>query len=307
MASLWTRGGISWRSFLVQLYDQVWEDDVLGRCSELAYVFLFSVFPLLLFLTTLLGYLAGASVGLRAMLFEYLARVSPSREVAALLQTTLAEITAARGGAKLSISLLAALWLASNGMLAIGRTLNAACGLKENRAWWHRRLVAVVLTVAFAVLIVCGLGMIFYGGLVGEALAGRLGIDHLFTLGWRLLRWPVALVFVTFSFDLVYNFAPNLRGVYARHWGTPGAITAVGLWLAASFGYQRYLVTFRSYATAYGSLGAVILLLIWFYLTAFAVLMGGEVNSEIAKLGMKRSVFKELIRPQSPPRRQRRK
>src|SRR6476620_7615191 len=97
MASLWTRGGISWRRFLVQLYDQVWEEDVLGRCSELAYVFLFSVFPLLLFLTTLLGYLAGSSVGLRAMLFEYLARVSPSREVAALLQTTLAEITAARG------------------------------------------------------------------------------------------------------------------------------------------------------------------------------------------------------------------
>jgi membrane protein len=283
MASLWTRSGLSWRKFAVRLYDQIWEDDLLGRCGELAYVFLFSIFPLLLFLTTLLGYMAGASAELRADLFAYLARVSPSRDVAELLQNTLAEITAARGSAKLSISLLAAIWLASNGMLGVGRTLNTACGLKETRPWYLRRLVAVALTVFFSILIIGGLGMIFYGGLVGETLATRLGIDHAFTLTWRVLRWPLALVFVLFSFDLVYNFAPNLKGVFTRHWGTPGAVTAVGLWLAASLGYQRYLMYFSAYTTAYGSIGAVILLLVWFYLTAFALLMGGEVNSEIAK------------------------
>lgn len=291
MASLWTRGGLTWWKLGVRLYDQIWEDDVFGRCGELAYVFLFSVFPLLLFLTTLLGYLAGASSGLRTTLFDYLGRVSPSRDVAALLQNTLADITAARGGAKLSLSLLAALWLASNGILGVGRSLNTACGFKETRPWWWRRLIAVALTVAFSILIVCGLGLIFYGGIVGEALAGRLGMDHLFTLSWRLLRWPVALLFVILSFDMVYNYAPNLRGAYPRHWGTPGAVTAVGLWLAASLGYQRYLAYFKSYATAYGSIGAVILLLSWFYLTAFALLMGGEVNSEIAR---------ELERPKPP-------
>jgi len=281
--SLWTLSGLSWRKLTVRLYNQIWEDDLFGRCAELAYVFLFSVFPLLLFLTTLLGYLAGASADLRADLFAYLARVSPSRDVAELLQNTLADITATRGSAKLSISLLAAIWLASNGMLGVSRTLNTACGLKETRPWYLRRLVAVALTVFFSILIVCGLGMIFYGGLVGETLAARLGIDHAFTVTWRVLRWPLALVFVVFSFDLVYNFAPNLKGVFSRHWGTPGAVTAVGLWLAASFGYQSYLSYFSAYTTAYGSIGAVILLLVWFYLTAFALLMGGEVNSEIGK------------------------
>jgi len=282
-SSLWTRGELTWRQFVWRLYEQVWEDDVFGRCGELAYIFLFSVFPLLLFLTTLLGYIAGTSQELRSSLFDYLARVSPDRDVAALLQNTLADITAARGGAKLSLSLVATLWLASNGMLGVGRSLNLACGFKETRPWWWRRLIAVVLTVWFSILVVCGLGLIFYGGMVGEALAERLGIDHLFTLAWRIFRWPVALLFVILSFDMVYNFAPNLKGAYARHWGTPGAVTAVGLWIAASLGYQRYLIYFKSYTTAYGSIGAVILLLVWFYLTAFALLMGGEVNSEIAK------------------------
>lgn len=283
MAVLWTRSGLSWRKLGVRLYHQVWEDDVFGRCGELAYVFLFSVFPLLLFLTTLLGYVAWSSADLRADLFAYLARISPSKDVADLLQNTLAEIAVTRGSAKLSISLLAAIWLASNGMMGIGRTLNTACGLKETRPWYLRRLIAIILTVLFSILIACGLGMIFYGGLVGEALASRLGIDHAFTVSWRILRWPLALVFVLISFDLVYNFAPNLKGRFSRHWLTPGAVTAVGLWLAASFGYQRYLVYFKSYTTAYGSIGAVIFLLVWFYLTAFALLMGGEVNSEIAK------------------------
>jgi membrane protein len=299
-SSLWTRGELSWRQLMWRIYGQIWEDDVLDRCGELAYVFLFSVFPLLLFLTTLLGYIAGTSSELRSSLFEFLGRVSPNREVAALLQNTLADITAARGGAKLSLSLLATLWLASNGMLGVGRSLNLACGFKETRPWWWRRLVSLVLTVAFSVLVVSGLGLIFYGGVVGEALAERLGIDHFFTLTWRFCRWPVALLFVVLSFDMVYNFAPNLKGAYARHWWTPGAVTAVGLWVAASLGYQRYLIYFKSYMTAYGSIGAVILLLIWFYLTAFSMLMGGEVNSEIAK-ELKRLHDKNL--PERPVRR----
>src|SRR5215210_1203240 len=123
MTSLWTRAGLTWKEIGMRLWRQIWEDELLGRCAELAYFFLFSIFPLLLFLTTLLGYLAQASTSLRWNLFWYLARVSPSRDVVALLNNTLTEITVARTGAKLYLSLAVAVWMASNGMLAVSRTL----------------------------------------------------------------------------------------------------------------------------------------------------------------------------------------
>jgi membrane protein len=283
MTSLWTRAGLTWRQFGMRLLRQIWEDEVLGRCAELAYVFLFSVFPLLLFLTTLLGYLAEAYPGLRWSLFTYLARISPSAEVTALLNNTLAEITAARTGAKLYLSLALAVWVASNGMIAVSRTLNTACGLKETRRWWTRRLIAIALTLVFSSLIVCALVLIFYGARLGETLAARLGIGDVFAMLWHFFQWPLVLVFVLISFEIIYNYAPNLGDSPNRQWGTPGAVTGVVLWLLASFGLRAYLSYRHAFTTAYGSLGAVIVLLVWFYLTAFAILMGGEVNSEIAR------------------------
>jgi membrane protein len=283
MTSLWTRAGLTWKQLGWRLWRQIWEDEVLGRCAELAYVFLFSVFPLLLFLTTLLGYLAEANPALRWDLFGYLARISPSRDVTALLNNTLAEITAARTGTKLYLSLATAVWVTSNGMLAVSRTLNTACGLKETRRWWKRRLIAIALTLTFSVLIICALVLIFYGATIGEAVADRLGVGAAFAVAWHLFQWPLVLVFLLISFEMVYNYAPNLGESPHREWGTPGAVTGVTLWLLASFGLRLYLSYRHTYTTAYGSLGAVILLLVWFYLTAFAILMGGEVNSEIAR------------------------
>jgi membrane protein len=281
--SLWTRGGLSFKELARRIFYQIYEDDVSGRCAELAYFFLFSVFPLLLFLTTLLGYVAKASVEARWNLFTYLARVSPSRDITALLSNTLHEITEGRGGAKLSLSLVAAVWVASNGMLAVVRALNTACGLKETRPWWKRRIVAVVLTVTFSVLVVSGFVVLFLGEEIGEAVASRIGIGALFAVAWRVFQWPLALAFLLLAFEMIYNYAPNLGGHHHREWGTPGAVTGVVLWLGATFGLRLYLGWFHTFSTAYGSLGAVILLLVWFYLTGFALLMGGEVNSEIAR------------------------
>jgi membrane protein len=282
MASLWTRAGLTWRQLGWRLWRQIYEDELLGRCAELAYFFLFSIFPLLLFLTTLFGYLAEANPAVRWDFFRYVARVSPSRDVTDLLNHTLTEIRTARTGTKLYLSLAAAIWVSSNGMLAVSRALNTACGLKESRPWWRRRILAILLTLTFAVLAVAALAMIFYGREIGEAIADRLGVGVLFSALWHVcLRWLLILAFAVLSFEIVYNYAPNLGETQGRSWGSPGAVTGVALWLLASFGLRIYLLYFRSYTTAYGSLGAVILLLVWFYLTAFAILMGGEVNSEI--------------------------
>ena len=283
METLWTRAGLTWKEFFLRLWRQIFEDEVLGRCAELAYFFLFSVFPLLLFLTTLLGYLTETNPALRLDLMTYLIRISPSADVSALLTGTLQEITTARTGTKLWLSLAAAIYIASNGMIAVGRTLNTACGFKETRRWWRRRIISVTLTLTFAVLIVCALALIFYGGTIANALADLFGHGSFFATAWRILQWPLILVFLLISFDLVYNYAPNLGDSFSRQWGTPGAVTGVTLFLLVTFGLRLYLVYFRNFTTAYGSLGAVILLLVWFYLTAFAILMGGEVNSEIGR------------------------
>jgi membrane protein len=283
MTSLWTRAGLSWKQLGMRLWRQIWEDELLGRCGELAYFFLFSIFPLLLFLTTLLGYLAGASAELRWILLSYLARLSPNGEVAALLNRTMTEITVARTGAKLYLSLFATIWVASNAMLAVGRTLNTACGLKETRRWWRRRIIAVVLTFTVSVLIVGALALFLYGGAIGEALADSLGIGAAFASAWTLGQWLLVVVFAIIAFELVYNYTPNLGDSPNRQWGTPGAVIGVGLWLTATFGLRLYLSYFHVYTRAYGSVGAVILLLVWFYLSAFALLMGGEINSEIGR------------------------
>lgn len=283
METLWTRAGLTWKEFGLRLWRQIWEDEVLGRCAELAYFFLFSVFPLLLFLTTLLGYLTETNPALRLDLMTYLIRISPSADVSALLTGTLQEITTARTGTKLWLSLTAAIWIASNGMIAVGRTLNTAYGFKETRRWWKRRIIAVILTLTFAVLIVGALALIFYGGTIANTLAELFGHGSFFATAWRILQWPLILVFLLISFDLVYNYAPNLSESFSRQWGTPGAVTGVTLFLLVTFGLRLYLVYFRNFTTAYGSLGAVILLLVWFYLAAFGILMGGEVNSEIGR------------------------
>src|ERR1700733_153030 len=168
MPSLWTRAGMTWRQILRRLWQQVYQDELLGRCAELAYFFLFSIFPLLLFMTTLLGYLAEANPRLQLTLFRWVGRISPSADVTALLNHTLMEIRAARNGTKLYASLAVAVWVASNGMLAVSRTLNTACGLKETRPWWRRRLMAIGLTLSFSLLIVFALRLIFYGAGIGE-------------------------------------------------------------------------------------------------------------------------------------------
>jgi membrane protein len=283
MTSLWTRGGLSLKELARRIFLQIYEDEVLGRSAELAYFFLFSIFPLLLFLTTLLGFVAQASTGTRWNVFAFIARLSPSRDITALLSDTLNEIAAGAGTTKLWLSLAAAVWVASNGMIAVTRALNTACGLKETRRWWRRRLIAVVLTATFSALVISALVILFLGGAIGEVVASRLGIGALFAAMWNLFQWPLVLVFLLLSFDMVYNYAPNLGEHHHREWGTPGAVTGIVLWLGATFGLRLYLSYFHTFSTAYGSLGVVILLLVWLYLTGFALLMGGEVNSEIAR------------------------
>ena len=255
------------------------EHDIFGRAAQLSYYFLLALFPLLLFLVTLLGYFAERGTELRIKLLTYLASVMPPAAIA-LVHSTLDEVSAGRSGSKLSLGVLAALWAASSGMGAISDTLNIAFGVTEKRPWWRARLTAILLTIVVSVFIIVTLVVVLFGGHLVDWLAQHFGFSSAFAVTWKILQWPIALAFLLLMFDLIYYFAPDDRRAHFKLL-SPGAATAVVLWLLVSFGFRGYLHFFNSYSVTYGSLGALIVLMLWFYFTGIAILVGGEVNSEL--------------------------
>jgi len=287
VASVWKLGGLTGRELGRRIWLEVYEGDLFMRAAALSYYFLLALFPLLLFLLAMLGFLAEAGTELRRNLLTYLGRVVP-HSGSQLIYTIIDEIAKDAGGGKLSFGLLAALWFASYGMGAITETLNAAYGVKESRPFWRVRLSAVGLTIMLAVLIISALVLVLYGGEIGKSAASRFGSGGAFRVASHILQWPIVIAFLLLAFALIYYFAPNLhhRNWY---WITPGSAVGAVLWLLVTFCFRIYLYYFDRYSVTYGSLGAVIILMLWFYVTGAAILIGGKVNAEIenatAKMG----------------------
>ena len=279
IASVWRLGGLTRRELARRVWSDVYEGDLLTRAAALSYYFLLALFPLLIFLTAMLGYFAESGTQLRRNLLDYLGSIAP-RTASQLVRATVDEITEAAGTGKLSFGLLAALWFASFGMGAVGDTLNSAYGVRESRPWWRVRLISLGLTGALAALIISALALMLYGGEIGEGLAGRYDLGDAFVSVWSVIQWPIVLAFVLFAFALIYYYAPDLRDQH-WYWITPGSLVGVVLWLLVSFAFRLYLSYFDRYSVTYGSLGAVIILLLWFYLTGAAILVGGKVNAVI--------------------------
>ncbi|PYS74667.1 MAG: ribonuclease [Acidobacteria bacterium] len=284
---------MSQRLLSKEFWRRVWtrseEDEILARAAQLSYFFLLALFPLLVFLITLLGYFNGAGSHLQGKLISYLGGVMPPAALQ-LVVVTLDEVTKSRGTGKLSLGILLALWAASSGVNALAQALNAAYEVRETRPWWKVRLLSLALTITLSVLIISALLIVLYGGQFGEALAGMIHEGDVFAIVWRILQWPIALAFVLVAFVMIYRFVPNVaakregKGLrpsdYRRRWLSPGVVIAIALWLLVSLGFRLYLHFFNSYSATYGSLGALIILMLWFYLTGAAILLGGEINCE---------------------------
>lgn len=285
MASLWRLGNLGWRELLKRVWKEIQEDEVFGRAAELSYYFLLALFPFLIFLTSVLGLVLGSGSGTRQTLFDYLARVMPPSAYQ-LITTTMTEVSAASSGGKISFGILAALWAASNGLSAITTSLNTAYDVEETRPWWKQRITAIGLTIALSVFIISALTLVVAGSWIADWLALTFGLGSTFPLAWKLLQWPVVLGCIIFAFALIYYFAPDLHE-QKWTWLTPGAAIGVAIWLLVSIGFRVYLNFFDSYSATYGSLGAVIILMLWLYFTGIAVLIGGEINSEIENAAAK--------------------
>ena len=281
--SPWKLGGLGARQLAARVWVEALEDEIMDRAAALSYYLLFALFPTLLFLTALLALLPIPN--LMDQLSGYFARVLPG-EAAAVAQTTLREIAGGARGGLLSLGVLLAVWAGSSGMTAVITTLNITFDVKEPRPWWKRRLVAIGLTVGFALFIMSALVLMVFGPRIGSAAAGWLGLGSVFTIAWNAGSVPLVIFFVLVAIQLVYYLAPG--GDQEWSWLTPGAVVALILWLAASFALRGYVAYFGSYTVTYGSIGGVILLMLWLYLTAFAILLGAEVNSEIEHAAARR-------------------
>jgi len=286
MLSMWKLGGLTPRKLLKRIWCQFWEDRILDQSAKLSFYFLLSFFPLLLFLTALLGLLLQSGPVLQETLHKYLAAVAPE-SASGLIDTTLQEIIRGSGGGKLSLALLFALWAASRGMAAIIESLNIAYEVEESRPWWKKHLVALGLTIVSVVLIASALLLMIYGGRLSKIMVSNFGFSSFIAGVWKVLQWPLLLGFVLMAFNILYLYAPNVK--HRRwHWLMPGTVVGVMLWLVVSFGFKLYLSLFGRFTVTYGSIGAVIILLLWLYPSGTAILIGGEVNSEIEKASVEK-------------------
>jgi len=279
VATLWSLGGLTWRELAENVWEELAEDRILGRAAQLSFYFLLSLFPLLMIMVALLNRFGFLESALRDGLARLLDTVAP-QSASTLVDDALQSIAEGIGAGGTSFGLLIALWAASSGMAAIMSALNYAYEIVETRPWWKRRLVAICLVFALMSLIVMALILIVYGTEIVTALATGLGLGGMLASALRIVEWPAAVVFVLLVFNLLYLYAPNLKH-RAWHWLMPGTAIAVGLWLLASYGFKLYVENFGTYNKLYGSVGTVVVLLLWFYITGIAILIGAQVNSVI--------------------------
>lgn len=280
--SPWNLGGLTKKQLAWKLWQGANDDDVLGRAGQLAYFFFFAVFPLAIFLTALLGVFVGPNSSMAQNLSQYITRAMPS-SAADLANKTIQQSLASSGGGKLTFGIVIALLSASSGMAAMMDTLNTVFGVKEGRSIIKQRAIALWLTIAVGILICVAIALIVVGGNIAHAVAGGA-----FYWLWQIVQYPVAIFFLLLSYSMVYYFAPNVEHPQ-WHWVTPGAVVGVSLWIIVSFGLRVYLHYFNSYTATYGALGAVMILLLWFYVTGLAFLMGGEINAVIERAGTGRT------------------
>jgi membrane protein len=277
------------------VYANLWEHDLLDGAAALSYYFLFALFPTLLFLTTLVGLLPIPQ--LMDQLIGYVVRVLPS-DAASLLVKTLEEVRRGASGGLLSLGVIVALWGASGGMLSIMSALNRTHGIADTRPWWTRRLIAIALTGGFAIFTVTAMLLLIFGARIGEAAAALLGLGSQFTRTWRVLQWPATMLCALTGTGLVYYLAPAVR----QRWTSiaPGAAFAVTAWLAMSFVLRVYVAYLGNYNATYGSIGGVILLMLWLYWSSLALLVGAEINAEVDAAAPRRPRAAETASPHRP-------
>ncbi len=266
-----------WRKFAVRLYTVTADSELFGRAAQSAFYFSLAIFPFLLFVISIFGLILRSADGFKSETYAYIGRVMPGA-ASELVRRTIDEVVSNSSGGKLTIALIVTLWSASAGIDSIRSGLNAVYGLRDSRMWLRTKIQSVLLTGVLSIIFGVVLTIVFYGWNLFEVTLGKLGFPVASPAILTVIQWASILLLMLFAFEVIYNLLPDFRR-FRWKWVTPGSIAAIALWLILTTGFRVYISYFNSYDRTYGSLGAVIILLLWLYLTALVVMVGGAINT----------------------------
>ncbi|WP_438350470.1 YihY/virulence factor BrkB family protein [Paenibacillus sp. FA6] len=261
--------------FLKQLYSKIKENDVQSVSAQLTFYLILSFFPFMIFIMTLVGY-ANISVEDR---INDLREIMPA-EAITIIEEILKEVSVGRSQSLLSFGMLATLWAASRGINGIIKALNKAYDIEENRALWKVKGISFLATLVIGIVVLLSILLLVFGSWVGDQLFLLFHLPEGLHQLWNLLQYMVPLLVMVIVFTLVYWIAPNRKMSYKE--ALPGAIFTTFGWIATSMLFSIYVSRFGEFTKTYGSLGGVIVLLIWLYISSMIILIGGVMNATLA-------------------------
>jgi membrane protein len=262
-------------SALVKTYNDFDRHNYLTYAAALAFIFLISLFPLLIFLASVFAYIPIPNLFQETL--DIMGRIVPA-DAMGVVRGVLKDVL--RTNPKLvSFSIAGAVFAASGGFSSLIGLLNIAYDVPEGRPYWKTRLIAFGLTLLTGLMVVLVLTVTVLGPDFGSWLAGRFAIAHLFVGLWPIVRWLLIAGFTVLSVEAIYFLAPNAKQSFRRQ--IPGAIVAVASWIAASWGLGWYVRHVAHYNLTFGTLGAVVGLMMWLYITGLALMLGAEINAEL--------------------------
>jgi membrane protein len=267
---------LSWTEIFKRSAKEFVSDNAFDLGAQQAYYFFFALFPALLTLLSIASFFT-LTDQINQLVSGLGGFVPP--DVLKIITDQILKISNSQQGGLLTIGFLLTLWSSSGALVSIITTLNAAYDVTEARPWWKVRLTAIVLTLGVAVFILVSLFLVLAGPALAEHLAESLRLGPAFKWTWWILQWPVILALVATAIGLIYYFAPDVEQEWV--WITPGSVVATLLWLTVSLVFKAYITYFGDYNETYGTIGAVIVLLTWLYLSGLAIIFGAEMNSEI--------------------------
>jgi len=251
--------------------------------AALTYYAMMSLFPAIVLGTSLFALIGDASTVSNAV--DYVARHGADASTQNAVREVMNKIVSASGGA-VSLALVVSTAIALNGASgafgAAGRALNRVYGVDEDRGFVRRKLTDLGVTLLIVVLLLVVIAALFLGGGIAEDLLGSIGLGSTASTLWSIIRFPIALLGALGVYSIIYAFAPDLEPRRLR-WITPGAAIGVVIWIVGSVAFSIYIRNFSSYGAAYGAAGAVVVLLLWLWLSSCALLFGAELNAELER------------------------
>ncbi|MDC3413461.1 YihY/virulence factor BrkB family protein [Aquibacillus sp. 3ASR75-11] len=264
-------------TFTTRLMMRIMNDDLVGLAAQLSYFFLLSLFPFLFFLITLVGFLPIEQVDILRFLNNY----APT-QTAEMINQNLSEIVSRRDGGLLSFGIIGTIWAASNGINAIMRAFNSAYEVEEDRPFYLSRIISIVLTIAMIFVIVIAFLLPIFGKAIGVYLFSFVGLSNDFVDWWNMIRWIISSIVFFIVLLSLYKLAPNQ--FVSFHHAFPGAVFGTIGWQLVSLAFSYYVNTMGNYTAMYGSLGGVIVLMVWFFISGMIIIIGGEINAEIEQI-----------------------